>query len=60
MTKKADVEKFVTRIPRLTNDDQRMIDRDDFLEQVFLKQVDLARDYLTQFRVPSSYPEGRF
>ncbi|MCY3629810.1 MAG: hypothetical protein OXI05_01480 [Bacteroidota bacterium] len=58
MAKKADVEKFVTRIPRLTNDDQRMIDRDDFLEEVFLKQVDLARDYFTQFHVPSSYPEG--
>ena len=46
MTKEVDIEEFVTQIPSLTDDDQQMIDCDDFP-----KQVDLARDYLMQFHV---------
>ncbi|MCY3629965.1 MAG: hypothetical protein OXG94_08140 [Bacteroidetes bacterium] len=46
MVKRKDIAKFVVQIPRLTADDQRMVDRDDFP-----MQVDLAKDYLMQFHV---------
>ena len=46
MVKRKVIAKFVVQIPRLTGDDQRMIDRDDFP-----RQVDLAKEYLMQFHV---------